>query len=142
MVICQTFPTSIMFPSWLFNYVGKQCETSFSNWIEHNMCGDYHLMNKWTCLDKYAMPLPKEIFDALGQAKVFSTLDWNLATINCHWGRVIRSKQLFGELIIIGRIVCINWIFCHFVLRTPLQSLKGSWIKNVSKYWFFQVLCW
>jgi hypothetical protein len=59
----------------MFNYVGKQCETSFNNWIEHNMCGDYHLMNKWTPLDKYGMPLPKEIFDALGQAKVFSTLD-------------------------------------------------------------------
>jgi len=39
------------------------------------MCGDYNLMNKWTHLDKYAMPLSKEIFDALGQAKVFNTLD-------------------------------------------------------------------
>jgi hypothetical protein len=39
------------------------------------MCGDYHLMNKHTHLDKYAMPLLKEIFDALGQVKVFSTLD-------------------------------------------------------------------
>jgi hypothetical protein len=27
------------------------------------------------CLDKYAMPLPKEIFDALKLAKVFSTLN-------------------------------------------------------------------
>jgi len=58
-----------------FNYVGKQYETSLTNWIGHNMCGDYHLVNKWTYLDKYAMPLLKEIFDALGQAKVFSTLD-------------------------------------------------------------------
>jgi hypothetical protein len=32
-------------------------------------------MNKHTHLDKYAMPLLKEIFDALGQVKVFSTLD-------------------------------------------------------------------
>jgi len=32
-------------------------------------------MNKWICLDKYAMPLFKEIFDALGWAKVFNTLD-------------------------------------------------------------------
>jgi hypothetical protein len=36
--------------------------------------GDYHLMNKQTRLDKYAMPLLEEIFDALVQAKVFSTL--------------------------------------------------------------------
>jgi hypothetical protein len=37
------------------------------------MCGDYHLMNKWTRSKKYAMPLLEEIFDALGQAKVFNT---------------------------------------------------------------------
>ncbi len=38
-------------------------------------CGDYCPINKCMHLDKYAMPLPEEIFDALGQAKVFSTLD-------------------------------------------------------------------
>jgi len=32
-------------------------------------------MNKWTYLEKYAMPLLEEIFDALGHAKVFSILD-------------------------------------------------------------------
>ncbi len=120
-----------MFPSRTFKYVGKQCETFFSNWIEHNMCGDYNLMNKWTHLDKHAMPLSKEIFDALGQAKVFNTLDWSMATINCHWRKVIRSKQHFGELIIIGRIVCINWSFCHFVWKMLLESLKRSWIKKI-----------
>jgi hypothetical protein len=36
----------------------------FGNWIKHYMCGDYYLVNKHTCLDKYAMPLLKEIFDA------------------------------------------------------------------------------
>jgi len=39
------------------------------------MCGDYCLVNKWTCSDKYAMPLLEEIFDALGHAKIFNTLD-------------------------------------------------------------------
>ncbi len=47
----------------------------FGNWIKRNMCGDYRLMNKRTCSDKYAMPLSKEIFHALGWAKVFNTLD-------------------------------------------------------------------
>jgi len=47
----------------------------FGNWIPLQLCGDYRLVNKWTCSDKYAMPLLKEIFDALGQAKVLSTLD-------------------------------------------------------------------
>jgi hypothetical protein len=39
------------------------------------MCGDNRLVNKHTCLDKYAMLLLEEIFDALGYAKVFNTLD-------------------------------------------------------------------
>jgi hypothetical protein len=47
----------------------------FDNWIEHYMCGDYHLANKWTCSNKYVMPLSKEIYNAFGQAKVFSILD-------------------------------------------------------------------
>jgi hypothetical protein len=39
------------------------------------MRGDYHPVNKWTYSDKYVMPLPKEIFEAFGEAKVFNTLD-------------------------------------------------------------------
>jgi len=29
------------------------------------MCGDYHLMNKWTHMDKYVMPLIEKLFDGL-----------------------------------------------------------------------------
>jgi hypothetical protein len=47
----------------------------FSNWMEWHMCRDYRLVNKRMHLDKYAMPLLEEIFDALGQAKVSNTLD-------------------------------------------------------------------
>jgi hypothetical protein len=39
------------------------------------MCGDYHPVKKRTRLNKYVMSLPKNIFDALGQVKVFNTLD-------------------------------------------------------------------
>jgi hypothetical protein len=47
----------------------------FGNWIECHMCGDYCLVNKQTHLDKYAIPLLEENLNALGQAKVFNTLD-------------------------------------------------------------------
>jgi len=47
----------------------------FSNWIDRHMCGDCCSMNKQTHSNKYAIPLLDEIFDALGHAKVFSTLD-------------------------------------------------------------------
>ncbi len=38
----------------------------FGNWIKRHICGDYCSVNKWTCSDKYAMPLSEEIFDAFG----------------------------------------------------------------------------
>jgi hypothetical protein len=47
----------------------------FGNWSEQRMCGEYRLLNKCMHSNKYAMPLLEEIFDALGQAKVFNTFD-------------------------------------------------------------------
>jgi hypothetical protein len=38
----------------------------FGNWTKCHMCENYCLTNKWTRLDKYAMPLFEEILDALG----------------------------------------------------------------------------
>ena len=47
----------------------------YGNWTEKRMCGDYRPINKHTRFGKYAMPTPEEIFDSIGHAKVFSTLD-------------------------------------------------------------------
>jgi hypothetical protein len=47
----------------------------YDNWTEKRMCGDYRRINKFTKSDRYAMPIPEENFEAIGHAKVFSTLD-------------------------------------------------------------------
>ncbi len=47
----------------------------FGNWIECRMCEDYRPINKWNFFDKYTMPLLEEIFDYIGEAKVFKILD-------------------------------------------------------------------
>jgi hypothetical protein len=47
----------------------------YGNWTEKRMCRDYRRINKFTKLDCYAMPTPEENFEAIGHAKVFSTLD-------------------------------------------------------------------
>jgi hypothetical protein len=39
------------------------------------MCGDYHLINRKTIFDYYPMPSPKEFFDRLGRARIFSIFD-------------------------------------------------------------------
>ena len=38
-------------------------------------CIDYHWLNKKTVKNKYPLPLPEELFDLLGSAKVFSKID-------------------------------------------------------------------
>jgi hypothetical protein len=47
----------------------------FGNWTKRQMLGDYQLVNQQTKFDKYDMPTLKEILDAIGHARVFST--WN-----------------------------------------------------------------
>ena len=47
----------------------------FGNWTEKRMCGDYQPINRKTKSDRYPMPTPEELFDFLGAARVFSTLD-------------------------------------------------------------------
>ena len=39
------------------------------------MCGAYRLVNRKTKSDRYSMPMPEELFDALGFSRIFSTLD-------------------------------------------------------------------
>jgi hypothetical protein len=45
------------------------------NYMDRRMCGDYRLINRQIKFDKYAMPTPEEIFDVVGHARVFNTLD-------------------------------------------------------------------
>jgi hypothetical protein len=61
------------------------------------------------------MPLLKEIFDALGQAKVFSTLDLRSGYHQLPLKEGDKVKITFRELTPMGRIVYINGSFCHLV---------------------------
>jgi hypothetical protein len=45
------------------------------NYTDRRMCGDYRLINRQSKFDKYAMPTLEKIFDVVGHARVFSTLD-------------------------------------------------------------------
>lgn len=47
----------------------------FGVYTEKQMCGDYRPLNAVTPLDRYPMPTPEEIFDAIGDCKIFTTLD-------------------------------------------------------------------
>jgi hypothetical protein len=47
----------------------------YGNWTEKRMYRGYRRINKFTISDCYGMPTPEENFEAVGHAKVFSTLD-------------------------------------------------------------------
>ena len=48
---------------------------AFGQYTDKRMCGDYRALNNVTRMDRYPMPTPEEIFDEVGEAKVFSILD-------------------------------------------------------------------
>jgi hypothetical protein len=39
------------------------------------MCGDYRLLNLVTPQDRYAMPIPKELFDSIRDSNIFTIVD-------------------------------------------------------------------
>ena len=47
----------------------------FGNWTEKRMCGNYKLVNCKTKSDRYSMPMPEELLDGVGHARVFNTID-------------------------------------------------------------------
>lgn len=47
----------------------------FGNRTRKWMSGDYQPINRRIKLDRYAMPTHEEIFDMIGHAEVFNTLD-------------------------------------------------------------------
>jgi putative transposase len=44
-------------------------------WTEKRMCGDYKPLNLVTLQDRYPMPIPKELFDNIGDLNIFTIVD-------------------------------------------------------------------
>jgi hypothetical protein len=44
-------------------------------WTEKRMCGDYRPLNLVTPQDRYPMPIPKELFDSIGDSNIFTIMD-------------------------------------------------------------------
>lgn len=62
----------------------------FSIWMEKRMCGEYLHVKKKTILNHYLMPILEELFDEVGIAQVFKTLDLRS---DCHIDDVIISSN-------------------------------------------------
>ena len=103
------------------------------NWIEKRMCGDYRPVNKKTKSDRYPMPTPEELFDAVGKARVFSTLDLRSGYHQLPLRVEDRVKTAFWGVDDDGKDTLFHWKFLPFGLknapaefqRVMDQVLKG-----------------
>jgi hypothetical protein len=104
------------------------------------MCEDYRLVNKHTHLNKYAMPLPEEIFDALGQAKVFIILNLRSSYHQLPLREGDKVKTTFWGIDPHGKDCLYQMaIFAIWFEESPCKFSKGDG-SSVGKTWFCQVL--
>jgi len=79
------------------------------------MCGDYLPIKKHMCSNQYVMPLLKEIFDSLGHAKVFSTLDLRSRYHQLPLKKGDKVNTTFWGINPHGKDCLYQWWFCHLV---------------------------
>jgi hypothetical protein len=94
----------------------------YGNWTEKRMCGDYRRINKFTKSDRYAMPTPEENFEAIGHAKVFSTLDLRSGYHQIGLREEDKEKTAFWGIDKDGKDRLYQWKFLPFGLKnTPAE---------------------
>ena len=97
----------------------------FGNWTEKWMCRDYRPVNRKTKSDRYPMPTPEELFDAVGYARVFSTLDLRSGYHQLPLMVDDRVKIAFWGLMQMGEINSTIGSFFHLASRMCPLSFRG-----------------
>jgi hypothetical protein len=94
------------------------------NYTDRQMCGDYCPINQWTKSDKYAMPTPKEIFDVVGHARVFNTLDLRARYHQLLIREEDKAKTAFWGVNSHGKDCLYQWKFLPFGLKNALAEFQ------------------
>jgi len=87
------------------------------NYTDRRMCGDYRPINWQTKSDKYAMPTLEEIFDVVGHARVFSTLDLRAGYHQLPIQEEDKVKTAFWGVNSHGKDCLYQWKFLPFGLK-------------------------
>jgi hypothetical protein len=94
----------------------------YGNWTEKRMYGNYRRINKFTKSDCYAMPTPEDNFEAIGHAKVFSTLDLRSGYHQIGLREEDKEKTAFWGIDTAGKDRLYQWRFLPFGLKnTPAE---------------------
>lgn len=81
-------------------------------WTEKRMCGDYRPLNAITPQDWYPVSLPEEIFDSLGDLKVFSILD-----LRQGFNQILMAEEDCRKMAFHGSNQLWEWIVMPFGLK-------------------------
>jgi hypothetical protein len=96
----------------------------YGNWTEKKMCGDYRRINKFTKSEHYAMPTPEENFEAIGHAKVFSTLDLHSGYHQIGLREEDKEKTAFWGVDYDGKDRLFQWKFLPLGLKNALAEFQ------------------
>jgi hypothetical protein len=61
---------------------------SIGLWTEKRMCKDYRPLNLVTHQDRYPMPIPKELFNSIGDSNIFT---------------IMNLKQGFNQIMLVAK---------------------------------------
>ncbi len=84
-------------------------------WIEKKMCEDYRPLNLVTPQDKYPMPIPKELFDSIGDSNIFTIVDLRQGFNQIVLAAKDRKKTTFH-----GNNKLWEWLVMPFGLKNAL----------------------
>jgi hypothetical protein len=110
------------------------------NWTEKLMCGDYCPVNRKTKSDRYPMPTPEELFDAVSKARVFSTLDLRSGYHQLPLRFENRVKTTFWRVDDNGRDMFFYWKFLPFGLKNAPaehQWVMDQVLKELPFFWYY-----
>jgi hypothetical protein len=94
------------------------------NYTDRRMCGNYCPINWQTKFDKYAMPTHVEIFDVVGHARVFSTLDFRAGYHQLPIQEEDKAKTAFWGVNSHGKDCLYKWKFLPFGLKNALAEFQ------------------
>lgn len=104
--------------------VAPEKKDIFGEWRELRMCGDYRRLNGKTVKDQYQMPTPEQIFDAVGNASVFSNLDLKSGYHQLPLHEEDRPKTAFWGLDEAGRDIRFQWKYLPFGLKNAPSEFQ------------------
>jgi hypothetical protein len=76
------------------------------------MCGDYRPLNLVTAHDRYPMPIPKELFDNIGDSNIFTIVD-----LRQGFNQIMLTGKDRKKIVIHGSNKLWGWLVMPFGLK-------------------------